>query len=209
MSQVPLRRQIMLAQQDFEYFMSRISEPNGNQLCFLPDDPGCVLWEGPTDDRGYGYTKVAARRHRVAAHHVAWTIEHGRVPADPDLVVDHLCQVPSCVSTLHMEWVTKLENMRRIDGRRPVCRRGHGWLGLLPLYRPDSQLRVCFQCTAEGKPPPRPDRRVGKSDRMKWCPRAHDVSGDNGYDLPGIPGKRGCVRCTEDWKAKLPGKKKS
>ncbi|WP_406518152.1 HNH endonuclease [Streptomyces sp. NBC_00826] len=136
---------------------------------------------------------------------MAWAIEHGSIPTDPDLVADHLCQVTSCVSALHLEWVTTLENYRRIDGRSPVCRRGHPWRGLLPLYRVDSQVRICFRCIDEG-PRAKTDRRSGrrrKTDRMLWCPRGHDVSGDNGYSLENLPGRRGCWTCTKQWKASL------
>lgn len=196
------RRQIVLNSDDVRVFRSHLSEPTGSGLCFLPRDVGCILWEGYTNSRGYGYMKINERRHQVPAHHVAWTIEHGSVPTDPELVMDHLCQVPSCVSPAHLEWITFLENYRRIDGRSPVCRRGHPWRGLLPLYRADSQLRLCFRCLDEGKPKRR-NHRTGKTNRMEWCPRGHSVAGDNGYDLPSLPGKRGCLICTHTWNATL------
>lgn len=200
------RRQLVLAPDDIVAFEALLAEPNGNRLCFLPDDPGCVFWKGRTNSRGYGLAKVIGRRHPVPAHHVAWVIEHGSIPADSDLVADHLCQVPSCVSVLHLEWVSALENYRRIDGRSPVCRRGHPWHGLLPLYRTNSQIRVCFVCLTEGPTKPKEDRRRGfktKASRVLRCPRGHDVTGDNGYDLPNLRGRRGCHICTSAWKATL------
>lgn len=206
MAHSSLRRQLMLTRSDVQTFNAQLSTPNGNALCFLPDDPGCVLWEGRVNERGYGLVKLDRHRHTVPAHHVAWAIKHGHIPADTNLVVDHLCQVPSCVSVLHLEWVTALENSRRIDGRNHVCRRGHPWRGLLPLYRLGSQLRLCFRCIEEGPrrrlPEPRRKGKV-KADRMLWCPRGHDVSGSNGYDLENLPDRRGCWKCTHHWKRSL------
>ena len=194
------RRQPVLTDTDVELFRSLCDEPDGNALCFLPDDPGCIRWTGRIRKGGWGYF------YDTPAHHIAWFLTFGDVPGDPGLEVDHLCQVRDCVSVAHLEWVTTLENQRRIDLRRSVCRRGHDWTGSVPFFRHGRQARVCFQCVQEGPAPRQRDRRRGfktKAARMIRCPRGHDVTGDNGYDMPGLPGRRGCWTCTEAWRAAL------
>ncbi|MFF0597905.1 HNH endonuclease signature motif containing protein [Streptomyces antibioticus] len=170
------------------------------------DDVGCIHWRGKVNKGGWGRAKISDRRHHVPAHHVAWAIAFGAIPEDTGLEVDHLCQVRDCLNVAHLEWVTTLENQRRIDLRRPVCRRGHDWSSLVPVFRLDGWVRICFDCLAEGPVKKKTDRRRGyksKASRMIRCPRGHDVSGDNGYDLPDLPGRRGCHVCTEAWKAVL------
>ncbi|MFF1459704.1 HNH endonuclease signature motif containing protein [Streptomyces sp. NPDC058330] len=193
-----VRRQLVLTEADVELFRSLCSEPDGRSLCSIPDDAGCVRWQGRTDKGGWGYAKVNSRRHAVPAHHVAWAIAFGDIPEDTGMEVDHLCQVRNCVSIVHLEWVTTLENQRRIDKRRPLCRRGHDWNGSLPFFRAGAWVRMCFVCIAEGprKHTSRKKYSRSKEARMIICPRGHDVSGDNGYVIDGLPGRRGCWICT-------------
>ncbi|WP_409000225.1 HNH endonuclease signature motif containing protein [Streptomyces ipomoeae] len=188
------RRPLLLTEAEVEQF---------REFCLPPDDNGCVKWSGDLIKGGWGRFKVASRHHAVPAHHVAWQIAFGELPVDPELVIDHTCQVRDCVNVEHLEWVTQLENYRRIDLRRSTCRRGHDWHSQVAYFRFNSQVRICFVCEAEGpsKRKPSTRRKPRKADLARICPRGHDVSGDNGYDLPGLSGKRGCHTCTKSWRS--------
>jgi hypothetical protein len=68
----------------------------------------CMIWLGATD-RGYGRVSIDGKVQRV--HRVVWELMHGPIPEG--LTIDHLCRVPSCCNTAHMELVTGAENSRR------------------------------------------------------------------------------------------------
>lgn len=71
----------------------------------------CWIWKFAKDKHGYG---VFANRTRVGksrlAHRESYLRATGQIP---DLPLDHLCQVPSCVRPEHLEPVTPGENVRR------------------------------------------------------------------------------------------------
>lgn len=187
---VRTRGPLLLDEEDRARFMA---------LCLPVDDCGCITWNGRINKRGYGRFQPASRRGVVPAHHVAWVLAGHERPADVDLVVDHLCQNPLCMAVPHLEWVTALENQRRIDLRRLRCRRGiHDWHNQVAFFPFESRSRTCFAC--EANPPGRRPRSIRrKSDRLLRCTRGHDVTGDNGYDVPGLRGMRGCRLCTQAW----------
>lgn len=76
---------------------------------------------------GYGYISIFSGAHR--AHRVAYKMWRGSLR--PDLTLDHLCRVRSCVNPWHLEEVTSRENLVR--GESPViknatkthCNHGH------------------------------------------------------------------------------------
>lgn len=86
----------------------------------------CWLWEGPLDPRGYPYKWLGGRK-RAWAHRHVYEAEVGPVPKGLEL--DHQCRVRRCVSPVHLEPVTRLENMRRQAWRyrikRKACPLGH------------------------------------------------------------------------------------
>jgi hypothetical protein len=71
---------------------------------------GCWLWEGVTNQAGYGRIYVSTHRARVA-HCVAYEIDRGAIPRGMQL--DHVCRVRCCCNPDHLEPVTQQENMRR------------------------------------------------------------------------------------------------
>lgn len=75
----------------------------------------CWLWTGGCDRTGYGRFAVGDGR-AMPAHRFAYEVVMGAV--SPALDVDHLCSVRRCVNPLHLEPVTRAENLRR--GNRPV-----------------------------------------------------------------------------------------
>jgi hypothetical protein len=80
---------------------------------YVEEDRGyatpCWIWQWSKNDLGYGWAKVGSTS--VPAHRLYYEREYGLVPSD--LVMDHLCRVPSCVNPDHVEPVTQLENVRR------------------------------------------------------------------------------------------------
>jgi hypothetical protein len=82
--------------------------------------PGCWLWTGNTNDKGYG--QIADRgRHRIASR-VGYELAYG--PFDPTLDVLHRCDVPACQRPDHLFLGTHTENMQDMyaKGRRIAAR---------------------------------------------------------------------------------------
>lgn len=71
---------------------------------------GCFLWTGAINYDGYGHFNVGDQKI-VRAHRYAFEREFHDVPED--MCLDHLCRVRSCVNPLHLEVVTKRENILR------------------------------------------------------------------------------------------------
>lgn len=83
--------------------------------------PGCWLWMGATQSRGYGslvYNAQAWLAHRFVYTRMVGDIADG-------MTLDHLCMVKTCVNPLHLEEVTSVENKRRETSARIHCLRGH------------------------------------------------------------------------------------
>lgn len=81
----------------------------------------CFIWLGETDDGGYG--RIKHKGTYIPAHWVFIAVTHaGKRVAEsigyrpPEgLEVDHLCKQRACVRPSHLEYVTRAENMRRIN----------------------------------------------------------------------------------------------
>lgn len=69
----------------------------------------CWIWAARKNGDGYGLIQVAGRTLR--AHRFLYERHIGAIP--DGLVLDHLCEVTSCVNPYHLEPVTTVENMRR------------------------------------------------------------------------------------------------
>lgn len=85
-------------------------------------DP-CWIWLGNPDREGYGRFYID-RKTGYMAHRYSYALAKGPIPRG--LVLDHLCQNPSCVNPKHLEPVTIGENIRR--GKRRLgdpCSHGH------------------------------------------------------------------------------------
>jgi HNH endonuclease len=70
----------------------------------------CWIWQLVKNNHGYGLVN-AGPGSMQCAHRVYYEAAHGAIP--PDLKLDHLCRVPSCVNPDHLEPVTHAENCRR------------------------------------------------------------------------------------------------
>jgi hypothetical protein len=75
----------------------------------------CWLYGGVMDGHGYGQIFVGSRRlgtNRLhKAHRASYELFIGAIPKGLDL--DHLCRRRSCINPLHLEPVTRSENLRR------------------------------------------------------------------------------------------------
>lgn len=125
-------------QSDLARFEALVSpEPNS----------GCWLWEGKTNEYGYGYFYSQGRHRR--AHRLAFEHHCGPVPAGLDL--DHLCRVRLCVNPDHLDPVSRSENMIRspligeANREKPMCSKGHAFDEANTYYRKDGR-RGCREC---------------------------------------------------------------
>lgn len=107
----------------------------------------CWLWTGALDTRGYGQIKVAGRLWMV--HRVVYELAVVRLAGD--LVVDHLCRVPTCVRPDHLEPVTNRENTLRgtnfiaENAAKTHCPQGHAY-DEANTIRERSGRRRCHTC---------------------------------------------------------------
>jgi len=121
---------------------------------------GCAEWTGYLTADGYGKAVVGYRGHgrpiRKYAHRVMFEWWIGPVPKGLEL--DHLCRNRRCINPLHLEPVTRAENVRRGDvptlmrdsDRRPRrghverCKHGHEMVG--DNVGTNAQRRWCRAC---------------------------------------------------------------
>ena len=109
-----------------ERFWSKV-EPEPNT--------GCWLWAGGSRGKLVGglptYGEFRWDDTMKLAHRVAYEVLVGQVQRE--LVLDHRCNMPCCVSPNHLRPITNRENILRgtgrgaIHARGTVCPRGHAY----------------------------------------------------------------------------------
>jgi hypothetical protein len=118
---------------------------------------GCAEWTGTLSDDGYGKAVVGYRGHgkpvRRYAHRVLFEWWIGPVPAGMEL--DHLCRNRRCVNPLHLEPVTREENVRRGDLPRLMQDET-----FRPLRSPNARCVNGHEMTGDN---------VGRNERRRWC----------------------------------------
>lgn len=89
-------------------------------------DGDCVVFTGCINSGGYGV--IGEGRKTRLVHRVAWESENGPVPAGMELdhVIARGCTSKACFNVMHLEVVTKDENMRRSWEHRQVQPRSLG-----------------------------------------------------------------------------------
>jgi hypothetical protein len=91
-------------------------------------DGECWTWTGATLPSGYGRFSFIDRQtggtRGIYAHRAVYELLGAR-DLHAGLTIDHLCRNTSCVNPQHLEPVSMAENTRRVDRRKPKCRRGH------------------------------------------------------------------------------------
>ena len=75
-------------------------------------DTGCWNWTRARDRHGYGIFGLCGRSWR--AHRAAYMVHVDDL--NPDLVIAHACDNPSCINPAHLSQVTQHENL--LDARR-------------------------------------------------------------------------------------------
>lgn len=105
---------------------------------------GCWNWSGTRMERGYGW--IGAR----LAHRASYEFFVGPIPKG--LVIDHLCNTPSCINPQHLRACTQSENVIRAK-RKPACPNGHRYDEKNTYFTPTGRIR-CRDC-----------RRIGEANR--------------------------------------------
>jgi hypothetical protein len=113
---------------------------------YIPEpNSGCWLWLGfLTGSRGYGYLQVNGKS--IRAHRFSYEKYKGAIG---DAVIDHLCNVPSCVNPDHLEAVTQKINTRRAHANRvkvKFCPKGHPKFGSNIYINPKNGNAACREC---------------------------------------------------------------
>lgn len=112
---------------------------------------GCWQWKLSTLKGGYG--KVRWKGHMRCAHVIAYQLFHG-FPVPLDMELDHLCRNPPCVNPMHLEAVTRQENIQRSESlsvlyqRRIHCKNGHLFSKENTYFSRDRRARRCRKCVA-------------------------------------------------------------
>ena len=97
-----------------------------NKLTYA-EDSTCWLWNGTKDWNGYG--KIRFNNKMQYVHRVAFQLFKG--PLAKGLVVDHICNIKSCVNPIHLQLITQTANVLRsnafsgINHRKQFCPKGH------------------------------------------------------------------------------------
>lgn len=108
---------------------------------------GCILWQGPLDQYGYGKFKGAG------AHREAYELWIGPIPVGYS--IDHVykegCRYKHCINPKHLEAVPPGENTRRANLLRPTqeyCPNGHRYeTGSFHLEKKSwGYARRCKEC---------------------------------------------------------------
>lgn len=115
----------------------------------------CWEWTAGLDHYGYGAFRLWPQDRVVKAHRYAYELVTGAI--DSELTVDHLCRNRRCVNPLHMELVTRGENVRRgesailtVQRKRALthCKHGHRFDDANTYIRPNGN-RDCRTCRRE------------------------------------------------------------
>lgn len=123
-----------------------------DKLVMPEPNTGCHLWMGMIFNGGYGRMWIKDKQFMV--HRVAYFLNYGSIPEK--LVIDHLCNTPSCVNPQHLEAKTQKENGLRAQTslttqnyQKTHCKRGHEFT--IENTRITSDGRSCRTCEKEYK----------------------------------------------------------
>mgnify|MGYP001599849985 CR=1 FL=1 len=126
-------------------------DKNGPVPDYAPHLGPCWIWTAFI--RSAGYAHVSWDGQTRDGHLIAYELTIGPVPEGLEL--DHLCRVRRCVNPLHLEPVTRAENLRRspitfvaINLAKTHCPQGHPY-DEANTYRTRDGGRVCRACKRE------------------------------------------------------------
>lgn len=110
----------------------------------------CWEWTGTIGIYGYGKIYIDGKHKR--AHRAVYEALVGEIPEG--LVLDHLCEVKSCVNPIHLEPVTPKENILRcknspayLNSIKTHCLQGHEFDEKNTYHKKDGNgKRACRKC---------------------------------------------------------------
>jgi hypothetical protein len=155
-------------------------------LAIGSDGYGHFGWFG-FDDRGPAGS--------TTAHRAVWQFFNG--PADPEMVIDHICRNHPCVNPAHLRQFDRAENMligigpAAANRRKTHCKYGHPLSG--PNVRITAKRRECRACHARREAERRKRLRESQPPRTERtiCGKGHPLDDANAYIY------RGHKRCKE------------
>ncbi len=69
----------------------------------------CRIWDGGTNNKGYGVRRRSTPRQTVLVHRDAWEQAHGPLPKDVQVL--HHCDIPLCYEVEHLFEGTQQNNL--------------------------------------------------------------------------------------------------
>lgn len=111
---------------------------------------GCWIWPSPRRAQGYSQMPAGVSAKSRLGHR--WSYEHFVGPIPAGLTIDHLCRNQACVNPLHMEPVSRSENVMRgvsppaLNSKRTHCKRGHEFTPDNTIVSSGGRHRRCREC---------------------------------------------------------------
>lgn len=123
--------------------------------CEPVTESGCLLWMGPTNNRGYGQAQ------RTTAHRVAWQLSYGEIPQG--LLVLHKCDVRCCVNPKHLFLGTAGDNTQDMwnkgrqggfaadNAAKTHCKNGHLLTDNHYFHHGSRMCKTCTKAAANAR----------------------------------------------------------
>jgi hypothetical protein len=181
-----------------------------------PQPNGCVFWTSKRKHKaGYGVVTVGysnvrfsknGKPHNVLrfAHHVAWELANGSVPAGLEL--DHECRNRNCVALRCIRAVTHQQNARNSGpALRTHCVKGHPFFGSNLIFRADrgKLRRRCAECLRTKSRESARRKNAWPKPKKTHCARGHEYTPENVYFRPSRHGSRVCRTCAMEYQRRL------
>lgn len=144
---------------------------------YVVDESGCWLWKKACNQKGYGAFYFLGMRGK--AHRYSFLKYKGMIPEG--LVIDHLCNVRSCVNPDHLRAVTNKENILRgtspsaRNKRKTTCPRQHPLSGTNLVINIDG-ARVCKTCASNSYKEYWKRKRIALQEAKKEILQEKDVT---------------------------------